>query len=144
VISVPSRVVAATLDTLQRCGAGRRECVAYWTGARGSDRVDQVIHPLHGAGVAGYRVDQDWVIRFFLELSEARRQTLVQVHSHPGSWVGHSETDDRFVLVPSAGFHSIVVPYFGHEPDRSSWGIWRLERYGSWIPAREDIKWISG
>jgi proteasome lid subunit RPN8/RPN11 len=144
VITVPSRVVEATLDTFQRCGTGRRECVAYWTGARGSGQVSQIVHPRHRSGPAGYQVDQNWVIEFFLGLSNEARQTLVQIHTHPGSWVGHSETDDRFVLVPSVGFHSIVVPNFGYGRDPESWGIWRLERDGNWSPARMDVEWILG
>ncbi len=140
---MPSRVVSATLDTLQRCGAARRECVVYWTSAQGCARVDQVIHPRHQAGPAGYVVDQTWVIEYFLGLSEARRQTLVQVHSHPGGWVGHSETDDRFVLVPSVGFHSIVIPDFGHGTDPATWGIWRLERNGEWAEARRNLQWTN-
>jgi hypothetical protein len=142
-ISVPSRVVSTTLDTLVRCGASRRECVVYWAGPQGDDRVDEVIHPRHRAGPVGYQVDQSWVIEYFLALSQARRRTLVQVHSHPATWVGHSETDDRFVLVPSVGFHSIVVPNFGHGLATASWGIWRLERDGSWAEARRDITWTN-
>jgi hypothetical protein len=49
------------------------------------------------------------VIRALAKLS----LTLVgQVHSHPGSWVGHSHGDDIGAMVRFSGYWSLVVPWF--------------------------------
>ncbi|MEU2166918.1 hypothetical protein ACH47V_06000 [Micromonospora chersina] len=44
------------------------------------------------------------------------RETIrAQVHTHPRE-AGHSGTDDRFALVPAAGFNSLVIPNFATGP----------------------------
>lgn len=43
-------------------------------------------------------------------------QTLVcQVHSHPGSFVVHSCTDDEKAIVKGDGLWSIVIPHYGRK-----------------------------
>jgi hypothetical protein len=109
-------MLAESFEHFRRCGENRRECVVYWTGPRDEpDVVDRVEHPLHKATRASYEVDSAWVTSFFLLLRRDRHTTRVQVHTHPNG-AGHSETDDRFSLVPAPGFLSLVVPNFGAGP----------------------------
>ena len=106
-------MLAESFEHFRRCGNNRRECVVYWTGPRDDLRVvDRVEHPLHQATRVSYEVDSAWVTSFFLHLRRDRRSTRIQIHTHPGG-AGHSETDDRFSLVPAPGFLSLVVPNFG-------------------------------
>jgi hypothetical protein len=58
---------------------------------------------------------------------------LMQVHTHPDTWVGHSSTDDDFSIASSEGFMSIVWPNFAALPvtDAAQLGVHRLEG-GSW------------
>ena len=106
-----------TFRALRACGRGARECVAYWTGpVVEPGTVDAVVQPPHRASRRGYMVDDDWVTAFFLELRRARRSIRAQIHTHPGSHVRHSRTDDAFAIAPSPGFTSIVLPFFATGP----------------------------
>jgi hypothetical protein len=109
-------MLAESFAHFRRCGANRRECVVYWTGPRDEPGVvDRVEHPPHQATRASYEVDSAWVTSFFLRLRQEQRTARIQLHTHPGE-AGHSETDDRFSLVPAPGFLSLVLPKFGAGP----------------------------
>lgn len=58
---------------------------------------------------------------------------LIQVHTHPGRWTGHSQTDDDFPIASSEGFVSLVWPYFAASPvhDVADLGVHRLAG-GEW------------
>ena len=112
-LNVERGVLPATFQALRTCGGGCRECVAYWLGS--IDRphnVDDIVQPAHRAARGWYEVDPRWVTDFFLTLRQTKRTIRAQVHTHPGSSVLHSGTDDNFAIVPSAGFVSIVLPFF--------------------------------
>jgi hypothetical protein len=68
---------------------------------------------------------------------------VAQVHTHPHEWVGLSETDDRFVLLPSEGFVSIVVPDFGRGGERECWGVWVMNAEGEWRDGTGDVAWTT-
>ncbi len=110
-------VLPATVRTLRDCGAGRRECVAYWTAERQRpDVVTGVVHPRHAAGLDGYEVDSGWVTEFFMGLRESGRTVVAQVHTHPEE-ASHSDVDDAFALAPATGFFSVVIPDFACAED---------------------------
>jgi len=58
---------------------------------------------------------------------------LIQVHSHPGAWTGHSATDSDFSVASSEGFVSLVWPDFARRPvdQPTDFGVHRL-RGGRW------------
>jgi hypothetical protein len=128
-------MLEATFDHFRRCGGGRRECVAYWTGPiEAPGRVDRVEHPRHRATRYGYEVDSAWVTAFFLALREDRRTVRLQVHTHP-RWAGHSDTDDRFALVPALGFLSLVIPRFALGPVGLDGAVMvAMDEAGKWVP----------
>lgn len=140
-IEIGSRVVATTLDVLRTCGDGARECIVYWVAGRDDRSVGRVVHPAHTACWSGYEVEGAWVTKFFLDLGAQAERVVAQVHSHPGRWVAMSDTDDRHVLLPSAGFISIVVPNFALACDRRGWGVWSLTANGVWRDSSEDARW---
>lgn len=111
-LQLGSGVWAATLAQLRSCGAGRTECVTFWTGpAEEPDRVDRMVHPIHTATPAHYAPDPRWLHQFFVDLRRERRSARGQVHTH-GFRASHSPTDDAYPLVSTAGFLSLVVPRF--------------------------------
>jgi hypothetical protein len=134
------RLSRAVLDSsfrqLRECGAGRAECVLYWcASASQPGLLTRVVHPVHHAGPSGYEVDSAWVTRFFLELRRNQEAVKVQVHTHPRE-AGHSATDDRFSLVPAAGFLSLVIPDFGAGPaGLAGAALVRMQPDGTWAPA---------
>lgn len=58
---------------------------------------------------------------------------LIQVHTHPNRWTGHSPTDDDFSIASSDGFVSLVWPHYGARPVKQidDLGVHRLSA-GEW------------
>jgi hypothetical protein len=101
-----------SFDHFRRCGAGRRECVVFWTGPLDEPQVvDAVVHPAHRSGQGGYEVDVDWLKGFWIELYEQERTVRIQAHTHPHA-AFHSSTDDAFAVSQRTGFLSLVIPEF--------------------------------
>jgi hypothetical protein len=138
-------LVVRSLGVYRACGSGVRECVVYWVAETRSTAVAEVVgvvHPAHRASGFDYAVDGAWLTRFFLRRAERAQCLVAQVHTHPGPRTDHSFIDDQFVVVPSPGFVSIVVPNFGLEPlDIPSWNVQVLERAGTWQSCPELIQW---
>jgi hypothetical protein len=129
-------ILQDSFGQLHECGAGRAECVVYWCASLARPRVlTRMVHPLHHAGYGGYEVDSAWVTGFFLDLLRRQEAARVQVHTHPGE-AHHSRTDDRFSLVPAAGFLSLVIPrYAAGPPGFDGAALVRMQPDGTWAPA---------
>jgi len=116
VLTLPETVLTATFEKFRSCGDGQRECVSYWCADTATpDVLARVVHPDHTASGGGYAVDDAWVMQFFVSLDQRQETVRVQIHTHP-HWAGHSRIDDAYVLVPAAGFLSLVVPDFALGP----------------------------
>ena len=114
-ITITPVMWARTLHVLRTCGAAR-ECVVYWVAALATpDVVADVIHPEHSSTPWYYEVDASWLHPFFLNLHRDGRTVRAQVHTHAGE-AFHSNTDDRWPLVNTPGFLSLVLPRFSREP----------------------------
>jgi len=115
-ITVAPGMLEHSFEHLRRCGDARRECIVVWTGPCGRvDYVDEVVHPVHRASAVHCEVDPDWVGRFWLDLARRQRTARAQVHTHPGS-AFHSDRDDAYPLIHTAGYVSLVVPKFATGP----------------------------
>ena len=124
---------------------GRRhvESTVLWGGRRFDNQavIWNVVYP-SGADVerhSGYlRVGPDTTAAMGRWLREQDSRALMQVHSHPGAWTGHSQTDDDFPIASSSGFVSVVWPRFGEYMPRSvrDLGIHELElgKWRTWSP----------
>ncbi len=79
------------------------------------------------------RVGPDTTAEMGRWLRSQKLAGLMQVHTHPTTWTGHSGTDDDFPIASSEGFVSLVWPDFARMPiaDSTDFGIHRLER-GGW------------
>jgi hypothetical protein len=134
-ILIDPELVERTLGELRGCGNGQRECVVYWLANLAEPgTVIDVVHPGHRAGRGWHDVDSDWLTTFFIGLADTHRTAIAQIHTHPGAGIGHSGTDDGFVLVPSPGFVSIVVPDFAADLDLGRAGVYVVEPDGSFRP----------
>jgi hypothetical protein len=120
-------------SVLRAHGAGRQECVVYFTGPRAVPGiVDEVLHPIHHARVDHYEIDTDWLNDTWIALADQDREIRVQVHTH-GRSAFHSPTDDGYPIVQTPGFLSLVIPDFAMGPvglDRAF--LVELEDGGSW------------
>ncbi len=132
-------VLEESFQHLRDCGGGRNECVLYWCAAVDQpDLLVRVVHPVHRGWPAGYEVDSAWVTQFFLELRRTRQTARVQVHTHP-EHAGHSQTDDRFSLVPAPGFLSLVIPRYGMgRAGLQDTYLGRMRADGTWTPVRPE------
>lgn len=135
ILRASSGMLNESFEHFRRCGAGRRECIVYWTGPReDAGCVDEVEHPLHRATAFGYEVNSAWVTSFFLRLRRERRSARVQVHTHPAE-ANHSRTDDGFALAPAPGFLSLVIPDFGlGAVSLGAAFLVQMNGAGEWVP----------
>jgi hypothetical protein len=143
VIEVTPGIGHRTRELLIESGSGEHESVVYWVAPLTSNRVSRVVHPLHRGGLSGYEVDGAWLNQFFLDLAAEKDRIVAQIHSHPGARVEHSTIDDEFVVVPSVGLISLVVPFFGNGAVPVGWGVWALRADGRWEDAQEAVVWTA-
>lgn len=100
---------------LRESGCGRdHEGVVYWAGRRvsGDVFVTTCIAPAAQTTWGSFDTAAAANAKVVMYLAEARLELLGQVHSHPGSLVGHSPGDDEGALMPYEGYLSVVVPNY--------------------------------
>jgi hypothetical protein len=132
VIILAPEVWSRTLAALRGCGAARRECVAYWTGPIAQPAiVDQIHHPRHAATVGSYELDRDWLHDFWVFLHRQQREVRVQIHTH-AALAFHSHTDDKWPIVHTPGFLSLVVPNFATRFDFGDLFLAEIDDAGLW------------
>jgi hypothetical protein len=133
ILNVGERLLRQSLTLLSDCGRGRRECVLLWIGDAAEPRtVVRLEHPAHVAHRGGYRIDPSWLLELWGRLAEDTQRIIAQVHSHPRE-AFHSATDDRFPIVSTPGFLSVVVPDFAQgRLDVRPWFVAELQADGSW------------
>lgn len=101
-----------TFSELRRCGNGKRECQVLWLSPWGRPGViTEIVHPRHSASAVSFDLDERWLHDFWTDLSVRQMGVRAQVHTHPGS-AFHSHVDDRWPIVQTVGFLSLVVPHF--------------------------------
>jgi hypothetical protein len=132
-IWVPRWVVDRSWALLRQDGRKGVESTVLWGGRRfGSEAVVMsVIYPCgrdvsFSSGLIKVGVDVTGEMGRWLR-SEGQR-ALVQVHTHPGAWTGHSPTDDEGPIVSAEGFVSVVWPHYASIPPRAvhDMGVHRL------------------
>ena len=135
---IPRWVIDRTWILLRQDGQKRVESTVLWGGRRfGRDAVVMSILYPCGRDVSLSRglvyVGPDTTAEMGRWLREQGLRGLVQVHTHPGVWTGHSKTDDDYPIMSSEGVISLVWPSYADLPVRavSDLGVHRLIR-GSW------------
>lgn len=121
-VTVPLLLWRRVLLELRARGQGRRESGAFLLGNRhaNSGRVTRFVCyddldpcayqsgaiTFHAAGYAAL-----WAF-----CRQSNLQVLADVHTHPGTWVQQSGTDQRNPMVPVVGHTAVIVPIFGAAP----------------------------
>lgn len=91
--------------------------MAYWLGpVENPGIVTDVVQIAHTATRRSYTVDSAAVTELFLSLRDNKQSVRAQVHTHPGTSVEHSHTDNCFALAPHVDFVSLVLPHFATGP----------------------------
>ena len=94
-------------------GSGH-EGLVYWCGTRRGNtcQITAVYAPPIRSGTYGIETTHETNARFVSFLSANGLVYISQVHSHPGSIVDHSGTDDRETAFRKEGLLSVVVPSY--------------------------------
>lgn len=125
---INSDVVAFTEKTLKEYGKidDGNEGIVYWAGSINGNciNIDMAIAPEAETSGGSIKVPHISNLQVVLCLSKNNRHHLGQVHSHPGSWVGHSSVDDEDAAFKKTGLLSVVVPFYGRT------GMLDLEKCG--------------
>src|SRR6266571_9467832 len=109
---VPQRVLDRTFDFFRQCGGGYRECQVLWTSSWSSpESIVEAVHPAHRVHVGGFVLEDSWITSVWLKLAANRAGIRVQVHTQPGA-AFHSPTDDKYPIIHTPGFLSLVIPRF--------------------------------
>ncbi len=123
VIRVPVLLWMRVVRQLRRRGSGRRESGAFLLGRqRGSvARVTAYIcyddlDP-HACESGAITFHGEGYAALWQYCREEKLQLLADAHTHPGSHVGQSHTDQENPMVPMVGHTALIVPKFG----RTSW-----------------------
>lgn len=136
--SIPRWILDRSWALLRQDGLKEVESTVLWGGRRfGSEAVIMAVTYPCGRDVAFRRgflqVGADTTAEMGRWLRQQGMRGLIQVHTHPGGWTGHSDTDNDFPIASSDGFVSLVWPHFAAAPVQSvhDLGIHQL-RQGRW------------
>ena len=68
---LPRAMLEDTFGHLRACGSGCRECQALWVSPWADpQRLTAVVHPRHTASAVGFRVEDDWLNAFWMQLAD--------------------------------------------------------------------------
>ena len=131
VVAVTAGVIEAT-QPLLRCGLWQpTERIVYWAGVKRADVwvATTVLQPEATLTRGSFRTSAIANARVIAYLSDHGLALIGQVHSHPGSFVDHSDGDDADAFMPSDNGLSIVVPNYGRDGmlPLSQCGVHRFE-----------------
>jgi proteasome lid subunit RPN8/RPN11 len=136
-IGVPLLLWRRLARQLRRRGAGRRESGAFLLGrrhgtaARVTDFIcyDDLDPRAYESG--GITFHAEGYAAFWQYCRGKDLQLLADAHTHPGSQVGQSATDQHNPMVPVVGHTALIVPNFGRTPWWSMKGVGVYEYLGS-------------
>ena len=139
IVRIKSDLWKLTWEGLSKRSDGRIESLCIWAGQRSPDVsvVTEVIFLDGIEGVEGFalfhRITREATAQIFAILKDKGLQIVADVHTHPGDWVGLSDTDREHPLEYRVGFISIVLPYFGRtDPMQEDIGMHRYEGNHQW------------
>jgi hypothetical protein len=133
IYSVPRSLFAETFQLLRECGQGNAECQVLWISPWAEPHViTEVEHPKHSAHAFGFELNSSWVSSLWKQLAGNSTGIRCQVHTHAGR-AFHSETDDNWPIVHTAGFLSLVIPNLATAgPTLKDSYLAELQEDGSW------------
>jgi proteasome lid subunit RPN8/RPN11 len=124
--------VAATTALLLRAGRWHpHERIVYWAGfeTTNTSLVTTVIRPKAIMTGGSFRTTSKENARVVAFLRDRGLVLLGQVHTHPSSWVDHSEGDDTDAFMRFENYLSLVVPSYARRGllPLASCGVHRFE-----------------
>lgn len=91
------------------------EGLVYWCGKREKNKISITGAIAPKTISSPYKVSTTYEsnAQFINQLSDNAVIQIGQVHSHPGTWVDHSDGDDQWAPFKVKGLLSIVIPSYG-------------------------------
>jgi len=112
-------ILDQTTEILRRSGSQTQshEGVVYWAGRRSGNEylITTCIAPEAQTTRGSFRTTSATNARVVMYLAKSNLELLGQVHSHPGTFIDHSEGDDEDALMPYEGFYSVIVPNYASQ-----------------------------
>lgn len=115
IVWIVRELLDCTVRLLRQSGHDEaHEGVVYWAGRRaGSESfVTTCLAPPARTTPGSFETSSQTNARAIMYLATVGLELVGQVHSHPGTFVGHSLGDDERALMPYEGFLSVVVPSY--------------------------------
>lgn len=117
VYRIPKSVISDTVKVLQDYASLglSHEGLVYWGGTVNDKQihVSAVFAPKADSTEGSVSTSHASNFIFVKELNTRNLVQVAQVHSHPGTFVEHSEGDDMWAPFKAEGLVSIVVPNYG-------------------------------
>ena len=129
VLYVPEHVIHMTWEALRQTALQGCEGTVRWAGpayqwSARQQLVTTVLVPHQRVAAGAFEVPHHATRQMGKALADTELVNLAQLHTHPGSWVGHSAWDDAHAYSLRDGALSIVWPHYGATiAHRSRWGI---------------------
>jgi proteasome lid subunit RPN8/RPN11 len=147
---VPQNVLTETWCAFQEGARARVESTVRWSSPAALAKSDlsvvtTVVSPGQRVSQAYFEIPYDATRTMGQTLREHGLVNVAQVHTHPGSWVGHSSWDDSHAYSSRDSALSIIWPNYGSTlPSIDDWGVHEC-RAGRWVRlsasiARQRIK----
>jgi proteasome lid subunit RPN8/RPN11 len=131
---IPERILEVTSEWLRRAGKNGvpHEGVTYLAGTLdgvNGATVTTCLAPEAETAPSWYSTSAVANAAVVAWVREHKLDYLGQVHSHPGTRVGHSNWDERHAFMPMEGTWSIVVPNYARDGMKtlSDCGVHRME-----------------
>jgi proteasome lid subunit RPN8/RPN11 len=137
VVQVPVLLWRRVTRDLRRRGQGRQESGAFLLGRPRGDKARATAYVCyddldpHAYQAGGIAFHAEGYAAFWQYCREKKLQLLADVHTHPGSWIGQSPTDQHNPMVPVVGHTALIVPKFGQTPWWSLDGVGVYEYLGA-------------
>ena len=93
------------------------EGIVLWAGRKNDNKiiVNSAIAPDTDSSGTHIIIKPESMVRFITFLSDSKLTYVGQIHSHPGSWVGHSTGDNDLSCFKREELISFVAPNYGLE-----------------------------
>lgn len=104
------------ISGLRRRGYGRRESGAFLLARGGERRVCRVVYyddlDAHCLDEGYIRFDGSGYVPLAKICQDAGLRVIADVHTHPGSWTGQSESDKEHPMMPRIDHVGLIVPNY--------------------------------
>ena len=137
-VAVPKALAIEAYDHLRKVGRQGLEGFALWAGTIDGEitRVTHTIIPAQqgrrSATGVSVSVGPDELHRINVWAYEHQVRLIAQIHSHPTD-AYHSDTDDAYAVVTTAGSLSLVFPDFASRPfSLDDCAVYQLTPEGRW------------